>query len=205
MSQILFSNNANSTLLAPITSVATTVTLAPGTGSLFPNLGAGQYFVASLLDVATRSVREIVWVTGVSGDTLTIVRGEESTAPRAWSAGDIIANNWTAGQAAAMQQIGSSSGWQGEVITTNHATLNQSKNFHYINIASTGAAPTENLPTTPNDYEYHVVKLIGGGAGTVISGGAHSFETTGTTYTFPSNNMSVTFTWSATLSLWTLS
>ena len=104
MSQLLFANNAGSTLAGGITNVATTANLASGTGVLFPAPAAGQYFVATLTDEATGLLNEIVWVTNVTGDVVTIVRAQEGTTALNWLASDLFDNNWTAGQAAAMAQ-----------------------------------------------------------------------------------------------------
>lgn len=106
MSLILFANDAQSTLAGSITNVATVANLAPGTGALFPAPGAGQYFTGTFIDAATGLVKEIVRVTDVTGDQITMVRAQEGTSAQAWTAGDIFANQWTAGQAAAMQQQG---------------------------------------------------------------------------------------------------
>lgn len=105
MSLLIFSNNATTTLGAPLSSGSTTALLAPGSGALFPNPSAGQYFVLSFFDALTHLVTEIVWVTARSVDTLTIVRGQEGTTPASWLTGDVAANYWTAGQAAAMIQV----------------------------------------------------------------------------------------------------
>lgn len=94
---LLFANNARSTLAGSINAAAVTCTLASGTGVLFPNPGAGQYFVMTFVDVATGLQREIVWVTGRTGDVLTIVRGREGTAAQSWTTGDIAAALVTAG------------------------------------------------------------------------------------------------------------
>ena len=108
MSNLLFANNASSTLAAPITSTATTISLAAGTGALFPAIGSGQYFAGTLRDAATRTVREIVRVTARSTDTLTVVRGQESTVPSAYAAGDLFDQFVTAGEASVfVQQDGS--------------------------------------------------------------------------------------------------
>jgi hypothetical protein len=104
MTQILWANNATTTIAGPITGVATSVTLQTGAGALFPAPGAGQYFNATLVDAATGLVREIVHVTTVAGDTCTIVRGQEGTTAVAWLAGDIFANLVTAGTMAAFAQ-----------------------------------------------------------------------------------------------------
>lgn len=103
-STILFANDATSTLAGAITNVATTVNLQAGGGALFPNPGAGQYFVLTFIDAATGLIKEIVQVTARVVDALTIVRAQEGTTAKAWLAGDIAASLWTAGQASAMQQ-----------------------------------------------------------------------------------------------------
>lgn len=105
MANLLFSNNAQTTLAGSISNVAVSANLASGAGALFPSPGAGQYFMMTFVDAATGLINEIVKVTARSGDTITIVRAQEGTTAKAWSAGDLAANFWTAGQAAAMLQI----------------------------------------------------------------------------------------------------
>lgn len=104
MATILFANNASSTLAGPISSSALTANLASGTGALFPSPSGGNYFVGTFTDAATGLINEIVQVTGVSADTITIVRAQEGTIAKSWLAGDNFNNLFTAGQAAAMAQ-----------------------------------------------------------------------------------------------------
>jgi hypothetical protein len=104
MTTFLFANNARTTLAAPINSVATIITLATGTGGLFPSPGAGEQFALTLNDAATRQIYEIVYVTARSGDTLTVVRGREGTTATSWLAGDFARNFLTAGTAQAFAQ-----------------------------------------------------------------------------------------------------
>lgn len=94
---LLFANNASTTLAGPITNTSTSVNVAAGSGVLFPNPGNGQFFKLTFLDQATKSVREIVHVTAVSGDTFTIVRAQEGTTALSWLAGDFAINQITAG------------------------------------------------------------------------------------------------------------
>lgn len=108
MSVILFANRASSTLVSPITNTATSITVAPGTGALYPNPGAGEYYVGTFIDAATGLNTEIVHVTARSGDIMTIVRAQEGTTAQAWNAGDFFRNFWTAGSAEAMLQQGQS-------------------------------------------------------------------------------------------------
>lgn len=104
MTTFLMSNNASSTLAAPINNTATSVTLAAGTGAEFPNPSAGQQFPLTFNDAATGLLTEIVYCTARAGDVLTIVRAQEGTVAQSWLAGDLAANLITAGLLAAFQQ-----------------------------------------------------------------------------------------------------
>jgi hypothetical protein len=101
----IFANQASTTLSAPITNTATSLTVTSGTGAEFPNPSAGQQFSATLNDAATGLLTEIVYCTAISGDVFTtIVRAQEGTTALSWLAGDLVANLLTAGQMAAMVQ-----------------------------------------------------------------------------------------------------
>ena len=101
----LFANNASTTLSAPITNTATSLTVQSGGGAEFPNPSASQQFAATLNDLATGLLSEIVYCTARAGDSfVTLLRAQEGTVALAWLAGDLIANLLTAGQMAAMVQ-----------------------------------------------------------------------------------------------------
>lgn len=104
MTTFLFANNANSSLAAPITAAATSLTLQSGAGALFPNPSAGQQFALTLNDALTGLIYEIVYCTARSGDTLTVVRGQEATNAVSWLAGDLAANDCTAGTMSGLVQ-----------------------------------------------------------------------------------------------------
>jgi hypothetical protein len=107
MSQLLWANNASSVTVGAIAYNASTVTLSAGTGAEFPvPNSAYQYFLATL-SPATPGAQdpEIVRVTAVSGDTFTIVRGQEGTDPQAWASGSIIQNLITKGTLNALSQM----------------------------------------------------------------------------------------------------
>ena len=98
MSQILWSNNASTTLATAISSVSTTISVASGTGALFPNPSTNQYFLATLSPATPGAQsQEIVLVSARSSDTLTVTRGQESTLAQAWGTGAILQNLITAG------------------------------------------------------------------------------------------------------------
>jgi hypothetical protein len=85
---VLVKNNAYSTLASTITDVATSISLAAGTGSRFPVISGGDYFYATLID--TSNNLEVVKVTARSTDTLTVVRAQDGTTARAYSSGSRI-------------------------------------------------------------------------------------------------------------------
>ena len=101
MSEV-FANNAISTLASSVTSSGTTISLAPGSGVFFPAITSGQFFRVTLTSatIVTSNgmpVTEIAFCTARSVDSLTISRGQEGTTPISFNAGDIVANEITAG------------------------------------------------------------------------------------------------------------
>ncbi|WP_176322367.1 hypothetical protein [Burkholderia vietnamiensis] len=115
MSIEISSNNASTTLALalPASGVGSTqVTLTSGTGKLFPQPGPATYppgettyFRLSLVDAATQTKHEIVYVTSRVGDVLTVLRGQEGTAVQQWNAGDIAFNGNTAGTEGVQVQV----------------------------------------------------------------------------------------------------
>lgn len=105
--QLLVANNAVSALAFGISPTATTCALQAGTGALFPNPAPGQYFAITLASAASGGfLREIVYVTARSGDTITtMLRGQEGTTQQGFLAGDFAWNRFTAGAALAFAQI----------------------------------------------------------------------------------------------------
>ncbi|HDV5959277.1 TPA: hypothetical protein ACMFR0_004436, partial [Yersinia enterocolitica] len=108
---LLSANNASTVLSAGISASATTLTVNTGTGGLFPSPVSGtSFFKLTLIDAATGTLTEIVHVTARTGDTMTIVRGQEGTVSRLWSANDIAANMMTAGTLDLFAQSGALGG-----------------------------------------------------------------------------------------------
>jgi hypothetical protein len=95
MAQFVFINNFNTVLASAITSTQTTITVTSSTG--LPTLALDQVIPLTLLDAATKTVYEIVYVTGISGTTLTVERGQEGTTANAYLAGDLVSCNPTVG------------------------------------------------------------------------------------------------------------
>jgi hypothetical protein len=91
----LFTNNASTTLASGINSSVTSLTVAAGTGALFPTLAGSEYFYTTLSNIAG-TIIEIVKVTARSTDTFTIVRGQDNTAASSFIAGDKVELRLTA-------------------------------------------------------------------------------------------------------------
>jgi hypothetical protein len=88
MGTALVKNNAFSTLLSSIASGATSLTVASGTGLKFPSISGTDFFYATLIDSSNNY--EVVKVTARATDVFTILRGQDGTAARAYTAGDRI-------------------------------------------------------------------------------------------------------------------
>ena len=88
MANMSFTNNAATTLASGITNVATSLTVASGTGALFPALSGSQYFWCTLANNA--GTVEIVKVTARSTDTFTITRAQDNTSAVSWNSGDKV-------------------------------------------------------------------------------------------------------------------
>lgn len=104
--QVLFANNAGTTLAAPITNTQTSITVTSGSGALFPSPATGQFFSLTLSVAGTPATFEITWCTARSGDTLTVLRAQEGTAALAFNAGDNAQNLVTAGDLNRFMQWG---------------------------------------------------------------------------------------------------
>ena len=98
MTQFVIANNVNTQLAAAASSGATTLTLASSTN--LPTLSAGQIMPLTLNDAATGQNYEIVYVTAISGVTLTVTRAQEGTGALNWSIGDYAYCAPTAGTVA---------------------------------------------------------------------------------------------------------
>lgn len=92
----LFKNNVTVRLAAALDNVATSCVVQSGQGAQIPTLGTNEIFVMTLDDI-TSGNREVVYVTDVSGDVLTIERAKEGTSARAWTENTLMQARITAG------------------------------------------------------------------------------------------------------------
>lgn len=95
----LFNNNDATTLGSAVAPSDVIITVASGTGALFPNPDVGQYFMATMWGQGNPSQvpNEIVMVTARTGDGMTVVRAQEGSTALSWSVGDNFQALVTAG------------------------------------------------------------------------------------------------------------
>ncbi|OMQ26921.1 gp53-like domain-containing protein [Serratia oryzae] len=103
-----FGNNIRSALAADINSTQTVIAVMPGTGALFaktlqaeaslvnPSYTSTLYSKLTLTD-ELETVFEICHLVSVSGDNLTVIRGQEMTKAKGWSLNDVVSNFPTRG------------------------------------------------------------------------------------------------------------
>lgn len=86
-------NNAVTTLSSPVTTTSQgSITVNSAVG--FPSLGPNEYFYATISDAS--NVPEIVQVTGMVSNVMTVLRGQDGTSPRTFAAGATVALNLVA-------------------------------------------------------------------------------------------------------------
>ena len=118
---VVFKNNANTVLTADISSSATSISVQAG--NVFPSLSAGEYFLCTIDDDTNN---EIVKVTAISGNTLTVVRAQEGTTARAFSTSNTIEARLTAGIMNVFPQL------DGGTLTADTDTITEgSTNLYY--------------------------------------------------------------------------
>jgi len=104
MTILLFANQAQTTLALPVNNVQTTIIVASGTGSYFPAPSTGQAINLTLVNSTNSLITEVVQCTNITGDVLTVIRGQEGTVANQWNIGDFVINFMTAGTAQSFTQ-----------------------------------------------------------------------------------------------------
>ena len=85
---VLYANNATTTLAAAINTSATALSLATGTGTLFPSPSSPDFFYVTIVN--SGGTIEICKCTARTSDTLTVVRAQEGTTATAYAIGDKV-------------------------------------------------------------------------------------------------------------------
>ena len=123
-----FINNFETTLTGAITAAATSMTVANAAGLSLAN---GEVYRLTIQN-ADASLFELVDVTAISGNTLTIERGKESTTAQAWASGSIVLCGITAERAYNLESrktvtsstFTSRNGRKQQFVATANATMN---------------------------------------------------------------------------------
>lgn len=109
-----FGNNVVSSLASDITASQTSIPVFPGEGPLFAALLTSDFsnnatelkkYAKITLTDSGETAFEVCHLISVTGDTLTVVRGQEGTAAKGWSLKDVVANFATRGSENAFTQI----------------------------------------------------------------------------------------------------
>lgn len=126
----LVSDNANTTLAAGISAASPSLQVSAGTGSLFPAVGAGQAFFATLIKNGNPNIYEVVQVGGRAGDNFTgLVRAQDGTTALSWNAGDTVALLPVAGWSANLLQFP-----QGQAQSYSYAADTGAANAYVVNL-----------------------------------------------------------------------
>lgn len=91
---VILKNFAGTSLSSGISDVALTIPVIDA--SVLPSLSGGDYFYLTLQDTLDSNVREIVKVTDITGNNLTVVRAQEGTVATAFNSGSYAEQRVTA-------------------------------------------------------------------------------------------------------------
>lgn len=91
---LVLKNNSVSRLAASMAVGDTVLAVSASEGSRFPALAAGDWFPVTVL--RSDGTLEIMRCTGRSGDTLTVLRAQEGTSAKTFTAGDRVELRLTA-------------------------------------------------------------------------------------------------------------
>ncbi len=101
----LFINNWSAVLTAEASAVAGQLSVDPAAAAQLVGLGAGDYYLLTLADLADGAQEqdwEIVKVTAEASGVLTVERGQEGTVARLWAIGTPISARLTSGSMASV-------------------------------------------------------------------------------------------------------
>lgn len=159
--QFVIANNVNTQLAAAASSSATTLTLASSAN--LPTLSAGQVMPLTLNDAATGQNYEIVYVTAITGVTLTVTRAQEGTGALTWNVGDYAFCPPTAGTVATALGNPSNTFQVAPATASQHAAqFGQVNTGRLLNVQVITSSGTYTPTAGTNSI---IVEIIGGGGG----------------------------------------
>jgi len=155
---IKFSNLATTTLSSSITASATSIDVTDG--SVFPALSAGDFFYATL-DTPPNAT-EIVKVTALYGNTLTVVRAQDGTSATSHGSGDTIALRLVAAVLESLRDNAGSTYTAGSGLSLSGTTFSNTAPDQTVSL--TGSGSTTVSGTYPN-FTISSTSSSGGGSG----------------------------------------
>ena len=155
---IKFSNLATTTLSSSITASATSIDVTDG--SVFPALSAGDFFYATL--DTPPSATEIVKVTALYGNTLTVVRAQDGTSATSHGSGDTIALRLVAAVLESLRDNAGSTYTAGSGLSLSGTTFSNTAPDQTVSL--TGSGSTTVSGTYPN-FTISSTSSSGGGSG----------------------------------------
>jgi Putative tail fiber protein gp53-like, C-terminal len=111
MTQFVFVDFFLTTLSAAVTSGQTSISVASATNAA--TVGGGQQWAIVVQSASTATVREVMYVTAISGTTFTVTRAQEGTTAQTWGVGDHVFCSNTSGQMGAFGQLAATQTWSG--------------------------------------------------------------------------------------------
>ncbi|GBC62480.1 hypothetical protein DENIS_3452 [Desulfonema ishimotonii] len=144
MTAIKFKNNFEASLQSGIATDAIALDIEASKALELGALSAGDYYVATLFD-NTGAKMEIVHITAISGQTLTVTRAQEGTSAQSFDAGDLLQLRNTAGVYEGMVQRDELDGYYDKGEVENYVTEN----------AGTGDVHGPESPTSDALAQWH--------------------------------------------------
>ena len=143
---VKFANNVSTTLSSAINATQTTISVADASG--LPSLSSGDYIYLTIDTDTASPTLEVVKVTAVSSNDLTVVRGQDGTTASSFSAGVKVELRVTA---AALGDISSQAQTAAdtESVSIDGDTMTGQLNIHY-------GSPTLRLKDTTDDDDHHI-------------------------------------------------
>src|SRR5665213_640368 len=151
----LFKDNVSTLAASAIASSDTTIAVSTGTGADFPPPGANQQLAVTIEDVSGNI--EVVYCTGISGDTLTVVRAQEGYSAQNFASGSRVEMRVTSGILASFLQKHGNDTMNGTTDLTGVLALGSGGSIQ-------GGEFTGALRGSPGETDNQITVPTGGGA-----------------------------------------
>ena len=167
MANIKFTNLASSTLAAPITNLATVLTVEDA--SKFPTISGQEYFIIVVID--DTGDFEIMRVVGATGTSFTVIRAQEGTPARAFASGCKVEHRLTAASLVTIVEEASITKphTSDNADTYGHATATLYSHVKITDDPASSAAAVLGIAISPYAVKTRFDQLLGASNQTVIT------------------------------------